>query len=236
MERRQVIASNPEYGFSAHQTIENGPYFITSCLRRPAAARPGERRAARANLQLVGADWGLIREGLAPRYRHSRQLQTAGARHVEIDGRKYVEFQVSFIAGAGTIFDQKTPVRCTIVVDPAADWRVVRTSGEQGGQSETMEVSYGTSKGGNTLWKTVENCRYSNLRTSGVTEFDSMSHELPPDSEFYLGSLGLPDCPASGMTRSRWLLFIAFDLLVLGAIFAFLYRRKRASTRAAPSK
>ena len=159
-----------------------------------------------------------------------------GARHVEIDGRKYVEFQVSFIAGAGTIFDQKTPVRCTIVVDPAADWRVVRTSGEQGGQSETMEVSYGTSKGGNTLWKTVENCRYSNLRTSGVTEFDSMSHEPPPDSEFYLGSLGLPDCPASGMTRSRWLLFIAFDLLVLGAIFAFLYRRKRASTRAAPSK
>lgn len=234
-QKRRVTGSNPDYGFVAQQATENGPYYLTECVRdRQPFDHVNQVLSAFLIKLLAPISMGTEMEPL-PEIVNRKGFRLIGTSKVEIDGHSYIQFQIAFEPGDVGPDDHKIPVSCRIVVDPAMNWRVVRTTTENDGQSVTMNVEYGRGDGANGLQKVTWDRKFSNAKNSETFEITSTLHEPPSDSEFYLASLGLPDCPTLGVTGNHRLLFIAINLLIIGVIFLILYRRRLAMARTSGS-
>ena len=225
--RRRVTGSNPDYGFTANQLTESGAYFLSECGRGP-------RQLEHVNGSLSAFSIGLFAPiGVGGEVEPLTELvkrdtfKLLGAREVEDDGRTFVEFQVTFAADDGKGI--AIPVTSVITVDPAAGWRVIRSTSEKTGQTTVMEVEYGGRGAFDDLRKVTWNYAFPAAKSVQTFYVISLSHETTAEREFYLSSLGLPDCAPLSPNDSRGLVYLALNLMLIGTILAVIARRRRAS-------
>jgi hypothetical protein len=230
-QRRVVVGSNPEYGFRANQIIENGPYFISECIRDQ---KPYDHVNAFLNaffVKLLAPVSVCAVEELLPDIVARDSFKLLGAQRIEKDNHSYVELRFSFLPIDTGPRDDKTPISCTFIVDPAADWRAVSAFEEGRGVTIATEIIYDGGEVSDGLRKVTWDRTLANSKGFETFEIASISHEPPTEREFYLPSLGLPDCAELRTSGNRRLLFIAINLLVIGVILSILSHRRRASTR-----
>ncbi|MBX3413349.1 MAG: hypothetical protein KF708_11720 [Pirellulales bacterium] len=234
-ESRRVHGMNPDYAFKAAQTVQGGDYYITECGN-------GKTRDDIENIILF-AGINLVRSsfGIESDVRTLQEIvQSEGFKilkctSVPHEGRELVQVKCQFNPIGLAAEQHPGPTTATLLLDPDAHWRVVRSESQyvrRDGQSVSsdMEVTYsdGAAEEANIsriAWHLKDGSGY----LTNTVDFSALSNAPIPSSDFYLPSLGLPDCPGINVQGppSPWkLLLIGINLLVVGTVLAVILRRK----------
>ena len=140
---RLVVGTNPEYAYKAAQKTKDGPYFVTEC-----GVDKEKYDHIRSTLQLGllihlehaysdDSDWESLLEIIK---RDSFKL--ISTREVVENGHNYIEIKFEVMPAQPVAKRDPVLREVTLVVDPAADWRVVKSSTNRGKRETSMEVNY----------------------------------------------------------------------------------------------
>jgi len=244
--RRTIFGANPEYSFTAAQSSPDGPYFIKSCGRDTETVDSIRKTIEILVASDLHASFGVDTDlRTLPELMKSDGWTVHHCADVSLDGRHVIEVGCSWMPTAQDSQKYKKGEEqrrhAMLYLDPAADWRVLKISTTIGDSVQTsFQVSYVPTDGNSA--RIARSVRRNVYRASVITdtiEFPSWTTTPTSASEFYLPSLGLPDCPDPKQRLRARLLLIGGNLIVIGTVTLFLYywrRRKHAENRPASGK
>ena len=224
---RRVVGVNPDYAFIAGQKVQDGPYV----LRESHRDQPGIDHLASTMVEL-----GCVQLPIESPVSGETLIQTVkrddfkliSSRELTEAGHKYFEikFEVMVKVPAKNQDNPPEKLTSTVVLDPAANWHVVKSSSSRKDLDWNMEVHYAPD---GTVSDWVTHRRTPQGTYTGTNTF-TLEHQPTALSEFSLTALQLPEPPGGGLSWNWLLLLIAFALAVLVAIFTVIMRRKQAAT------
>ncbi len=230
---RRVFGVNSDYAFIADEAQQNGAYYLTECGQSGANlshVNLGIDSLVRMQLQSpygVGFEFQTLIEIVKS---HEFQILRCQEREEMAHGL-CVEVEFTFRPTERMAAALKsTSMRAMILLDPSANWRVVRSTAKSDDGEIRTEITY-SANGDNPgdIARLVRHYEFPTARAIETIEFTHTSYESTPRSEFYLPALGLPDCPMSDANNPwHWRTFlIGVNLVVVGVILLVLYQRHR---------
>jgi len=232
--RIEVIGINADYGFVAPRAGENGAYYVKTCGRDQRAMDDARFRLDAFGIadlrRPYGVDWS--RRALSEMFK-SDGFVLLGCKEFVEAGRKLVEVQ--FECKPDERFAEKEPSRryhTEVVLEPRADWRLVRCTTRGNDVLAKLELSYSSNSSALADLTRLERRHFEKdaIYTERVA-YTNISHQPVPMSEFYLPALGLPDCPGAPQGRSLRLLIGGMFIVVGVLLYLFYQRRKRRAVR-----
>lgn len=232
-EHRYVGCYNAEYAFVAAQYEKGGAYILTEYGRDSAILDrlrgyvlgyvPGLKSShdlhyeSRTLSQIVGSpDFSLL-----------------SSADVRVGGRSLKQIAFSFFRTEKGGPDSRSVRRCELLVDPSANWRIVKSVFHDGIWDTTAETSYA-----DLPYDVARLTRYEERgRTSDGSEnvvlanYTALSFQPTRPAEFRLPAIGMPEIPSPGRRRWLMLLIVGGNLLLIGLVLAVLHRRRTRLSR-----
>lgn len=226
---QSLYGLNPQYAFIAERSTEDAPYHLRDFGRESDSIQRIRELIESHGLGDIEASFHAEQDVRSlPELFRSSNLTLQSCSRVQSGGRDL--FQVEFTDPPSERVAKHDPALRygRVILDPAFDWRVVSQNVHTDKWKETEELEYGpeVSKPATiktltyrSVWPTAQEIR--------VIEFSPPSYDAITESEFTLSSIGLPEIPSPGRQRASRLLIIGGNLVVLGIILGWLYRRRQ---------
>ncbi len=236
---RTVICINPDYSFAVRQDIQAGPFRIMAFGRTHPMIDN-----IRSAIDALGLSWFRSPYGIEsdirplPKILKSKYFRLIRCSDIQINGRQLVEVEFAFKQDESEhsgMFssngEDQSSRMATVLLDPAADWRVVRSTTKRKGGESRMELIYNQKSGvpgdvANTQVSIIESQETSETRF----DYSPFLYQNTAINEFYLPTFGLaesnvPQLSSSSNRAWQWIL-IALNVIVI-AILVVVYRRRR---------
>jgi hypothetical protein len=230
-----VIGMNPDYVFLARQPDGGGSYYVKTCGRGQQAIDETKMRLDAFGLADLRRPYGIDsdRRSLAEIFK-SQGFELLSCKEITSAGRKLVELHFNFKPD-GTSPKQDPSIRRSIIVlDPDADWRLVKSATTCNQTVSELELSYSTDFGRHAdVTGLVRRIHEGMGEYTERVVYSGLSHSPIATSEFYLPALGLPDCPGLPQGPLRRMTFIGGGLMGLGGILYLAYRHRGLRSRSA---
>lgn len=232
---RKVYCFNPDYGFVAAQSIQDGPYILASY------GINNDQAMARARLSVLD----FVRDlqwtyDLVAEYRTLGQIVRSPDFHLiscverKEGERRVVDAEFSFTPPGGSwVGPSGSPISAKATFDPAADWRLLSTVVKGATWNRQSQNTYTPDElQPGAISKMVRH----NTSTDGLSADDysldisSLSFAMPAFGEFRLGSVGLPELSVKKGWGFWRLVLIGGNILLIGLLL-FFYSRRRENRR-----
>jgi hypothetical protein len=225
---RRVFCVNTDYAFVAEQPVQGARYFLKKYGRDQATIDQVKTSIVLRIYYLEIPYHVQMDPRTLPEVFASGDVELISCRESQPVGSNLVEVQYNF-KPSGVPARQDPSIRRSIdILDPNADWRVVKSTqtSEQG--KYELDISYAPNQDGRwVMAKSVCRGTLKNATLVETSEFDSISRQPVPPSEFYLSSVGLPEVPTAGDRRFWRLVLIGGNLILVGLVLLVVYQRRK---------
>jgi hypothetical protein len=232
--QRTVFCINPDYAFALKQDIQDGPYQLEACGQDLPVIDQIQRGINAMGLWRLRIPYSIesdIRP--LPDIVKSKNYQLIRCTEKQDGDRKLIEVEFNFKqdesihSGMFASNGQDRSLRVTkVLLDPEADWRVVRSATKRAGGESKMEVTYHQehSGSGNVASAQISIVQPKDISTTKL-DYSPLLHQDTALEDFYLPAFGLPHCSKPANWRP---LLIIINILVVGIFLIVIYRRRRA--------